>query len=70
MTAQPNKEPAPFNPMAAYQREREHNQRLYDLLTAALFMLEHDTPKLEAVGHDVSHRKAWIDRAKKERFEA
>lgn len=58
--------PEPFNPMAAYYRERDTNSHLYDLLNRALILMEGMADRAERLGEDVTGNRAFIARAKKE----
>ena len=69
MNAQSKIEAPRFNPMEAYERERDENRRLYGLLTNVLFVAEGMLGELERKGVDVSHRRAIIANAKAARFE-
>lgn len=63
MTVQTKIEVQPFNPMAAYQREREHSRRIESTLSKALTLLGLECSRRELQGEDVGHIRAFIQEA-------
>lgn len=51
---------APFNPMAAYQREREYSRKIEATLSNALTLLGVECGRREMRGEDVSHIRTFI----------
>lgn len=59
-----------FNAMAAYERERETNRRLWRHLSNVLMIAEAMAWEQEREGKDVSTRRAIIEKARAERWQA
>lgn len=58
----------PFNPLEAYEAERDVNRKLWEHLTNALNILEAATGELEQAGTDQSVRRGYIERLRRERW--
>lgn len=54
---------APFDPLAAYDRERAHARRIEHLLSRSLMLLGMECSRRELRGEDVSHIRAFIAEA-------
>ena len=59
-----------FNALEAYERERDINRRLFRHLSDVLFVADDMVRKLERHGYDVSHKRAILDKARRERLDA
>lgn len=59
-----------FNALAAYERERDENRRLFDLLTRSTVLMRGMADRLERYGEDVTEKRAFMEHASKARFEA
>lgn len=58
----------PFDALAAYEREREENRRLFDLIGKVLFVADDLIAKVERGGEDVTVKKAILEQARRERL--
>lgn len=53
----------PFDPMAAYQRERQHARLMETRLASACALLRMECDRRAARGEDVSHIREFLARA-------
>lgn len=53
----------PFNPLAAYERERDHSRRMETYLSKALLLLSMECSRRELRGEDVAHIRAFVAEA-------
>lgn len=53
----------PFNPLAAYEREREHSRAMEERLSRALSLLRMECNRRELRGEDVAHILSFIAEA-------
>lgn len=64
MNTQTKPPDVPFNALAAYERGRDENRRLYDLLNRSLMLLDMECDRRELRGENVKHIRAFIKEAR------
>ncbi len=53
----------PFDPLAAYERERDHSRRMETYLAKALLLLSMEASRRELRGEEVGHIRSFVREA-------